>query len=258
MGPTVPEKEKTAQATLDVQPPPVLLSGLSLSAQGLKDLLKRFDAYLLTQPSPTADAAVISTKSNAALASRHRTSMLGTYEKTFSGEEVIMWLKEHVEGFGGDWERCEDAARELTAMGHFSRIGVGRGFDAGSDTYYILRANPATDPSPVSALSAAALEKMNINKNINIPTTLSPATSANIQSMLKSYVPARFAPSDEPQHTRLRREAQKADETYKEGVKVAEMRRLEMEENVERGLRVWERWERERLTVIQQGESILL
>lgn len=253
MGPSVPEKEKSDRAVLEVSPPPILLSGLSLSAKGLKDLLARFDAYLLTNPSPTADTSTTSTKSNPALASRQRTSMLGTYDKTFSGEEVIEWLRDNVEGFGGDWDRCIDAAKELTTMGHFSRIGVSvqRGFEGGSDIYYILRTNPLTDPSPVSALSAAAMDKIHLG---SIGSPLSPATSANIQSMLKSYVPARFAASDEPAHIRLRRDAGKADEAYKEGVRVVEMKRLEMEEAVERGLRVWERWERERLSVIQQGE----
>jgi hypothetical protein len=45
-----------------------------------------------------------------------------------------------------------------------------------------------------------------------------------------------------------------AEERYRDAVQVAEAHRLEMEERIERGLRVWERWERERLGVFQQGE----
>jgi hypothetical protein len=218
-----------------------LLSGLSLPAQGLKDLLHRLDAYLLTHPAPFSDASVHpSTRSNAALASRARNTILGTYEKTFSGEEVVEWLRENVEGFGGDWERCVEAASELTKLGHFSRIGVGRGFDSGYDTYYILKVNLS---DPIAAISSP----------------LSPATSTNIQSMIKSYLPSSLgAATDEPAHVRLRREAVKADEAYKEGVRTAEDRRLEMEERIERGLRLWERWERERLSVLKTGLSLHL
>jgi hypothetical protein len=141
--------------------------------------------------------------------------LLGTYEKTFSGEELSQWLSENVEGFGGDWERCVEAAAELYKMGHISRIGVGRGFEPHYDTYYTLK------------------------------STLS------VPSILKSYLPIT---SDEPSHLRLRREAVAADETLRQGILTAEERRLELEERIERGLRIWERWERERLGVNKTGK----
>jgi len=34
---------------------------------------------------------------------------------------------------------------------------------------------------------------------------------------------------------------------------VAEEKRLDMEERIERGLRIWERWERERLGAVRNG-----
>ncbi|ODO00626.1 GTPase activating protein [Cryptococcus wingfieldii CBS 7118] len=220
----------------------ILLSGLSLTQQGLKDILKQLDLYLLTHPAPNAESPLIpSTKSNAALASRQRSTILGVYEKTFSGAEVVEWLTNTVEGFGGEWDRCEDAATELHKMGFFSRIGVGRGFDAGDDTYFILKIN---GPETTSQLP------------LGINSPLSPAAATNaIPSLFKqyqSYLPASLANSDEPVHVRLRREATKADEAYREGVWSAEDKRLEMEERIERGLRIWERWERERLAAVKQ------
>jgi hypothetical protein len=234
--PAVPSKDSPVSQSSNSVPQPILLSGLSLSARSLHDLLNRFDAYLLTTPAPYADFTSQSTsRSNAALASRRRSTLLGTYEKTFSGEEVIGWLREHMEGFGGDWERCADAARELHAMGHLSRAGVGRGFEPSEDIYYILRMNPAETTSALPPSTSAQLQQ--------------------VQSRLKSYLPAALGSSDEPSHVRLRREAVKADEAYREGVSGVEDRRLEMEERIERGLRLWERWERERLGIVKSGSS---
>ncbi|WVQ75205.1 hypothetical protein IAR50_004816 [Cryptococcus sp. DSM 104548] len=240
--PPVDPSGKSAASDLVSHDDSILLSGLSLTHQGLKDILKQLDLYLLTHPAPNAESPLTpSTKSNAALASRQRSTILGVYEKTFSGAEVVEWLTNAVEGFGGEWDRCADAAEELHKMGFFSRIGVGRGFDAGDDTYFILKIN---GPDTTSQLP------------LGIHSPLSPAVAGNaIPSLFKqyqSYLPASLANSDEPVHIRLRREATKADEAYREGVWSAEDKRLEMEERIERGLRIWERWERERLAAVKQ------
>ncbi|ORY34969.1 hypothetical protein BCR39DRAFT_515848 [Naematelia encephala] len=233
--PPLPSKTSVSPTLSEAPQEPILISGLALQPDGLKDLLRRLDAYLLTTPAPYSDASTqaYSTKSNVALASRQRSTILGTYEKTFSGEEVVDWLRDNVEGFGGDWDRCVDAANELHKMGHFSRIGVGRGFDPDYDTFYVLKVTPSS--SIPSALASP----------------LAQSTSANISSMLHKYLPAGLASSDEPIHVRLRKEATKADEAYREAVREAETKRLEMEERIERGLRIWERWERERLSVVK-------
>ena len=238
---------ETKNPPLPVPSQPILLSGLSLTPQALREMLHSFDAYLLTTPAPYSEASesIDSSRSNAALASRQRSSIIGTYEKTFSGEEVVQWLRESVEGFGGDWDRSLEAAQELHKMGYFSRTGVGRGFDAHYDTYYTLKTNPnAATHNSLGSLS-------------NIASPLSPATSTNIQTMFKSYLPSALGNSDEPAHIRLRREATKADEAYREGVRAAEEKRLEMEERIERGMRIWERWERERLAIVKNGASNL-
>lgn len=57
-------------------------------------------------------------------------------------------------------------------------------------------------------------------------------------------------------HVRARREARKADEDYKNGVKKLENTRLALEERLEHGLRVWEKWEKERGGVVKTGELI--
>lgn len=270
-GPPVPSKtqlggasEKDGPAILEVQPAPILLSGLSLSISALQELLKRFESYILFNPAPHADPSVTAgyTKSNAALASRQKSTILGTYEKTFSGEELTEWLKDNVEGFGGDWERSVDAARELNAMGYVARVGVGRGFEPSDDIFYVLRHDPSASSGPLNAPAAqsakqygtqAAAQAAAAFKDLQKQNPLSPATSANLQNMIKTYVPTRFAPSDEPLHVRLRRDASVADDKYRDAVRSAEDKRLEMEQMIERGLRTWERWERERLDAFRGG-----
>lgn len=44
-----------------------------------------------------------------------------------------------VEGFGGDWVRGEQAGGELLKWGMVGRIGVGRGWDAGGEVFYVLK-----------------------------------------------------------------------------------------------------------------------
>nr|XP_019009105.1 GTPase activating protein [Kwoniella pini CBS 10737]OCF47886.1 GTPase activating protein [Kwoniella pini CBS 10737] len=227
-GPPVPSKTPVTPGREE----PILLSGLSLTPQALKSLLQR---------------------SNAALASRQRSTILGTYEKTFSGEEVVEWLKENIEGFGGDWERCVEASNELYKLGHLSRIGVGRGFDPSEDTYYVLKNTLQQTNIAGNAFSNVNIEKANeALQSMGISSPLSPSTATNaLPSLIKSYLPSSLSTSDEPQHVRLRKDASKADEAYKEGVRNAEERRLEMEESIEKGLRLWERWERERLVAVK-------
>jgi hypothetical protein len=233
-GPPLPSKNGLQSPLIEISPAPILLSGLSLSAQSLKDLLRKLDTYLQTTPAPGVeiDPEQQTSRSKAALASRQWSTILGTYEKAFTGEEVVGWLQANIEGFGGDWERCADAASELYRSGYISRAGVGRTFEPTAETHYVLK--------PHANESAASLVPPAVTNNFN---------------MLKSYLPSSLGASDEPAHVRLRREAIKADEGYKEGVRVAEEKRLEMEERIERGLRIWERWERERLGAVRNGIS---
>lgn len=235
----------------------ILLSGLSLPGRSFKDLLIRFDQYIVTHPAPGATLEELNTR--AVLASRQRSTIIGVYEKTFSGEELVQWLSKNVEGFGGEWNRCVDAAGELQRMGHVSRIGVGRGFEPDDETFYTLRVNPTDGGVNVNVAQIQSNIQSSL-KNIHLPTHLpsqvtnfsSPlsASAASIPSWAKGYLPASFG-SDEPAHIRLRREAANANHAYINGVQHTEARRLEMEERIERGLRTWEKWERERLGVVR-------
>lgn len=224
----------------------VLFSGISLSAQAFKDLLTRFDQYLETHAAlgfPLQGEL----NTRAVLASRERNTIIGVYQKTFSGIEVVEWLRKNVEAFGSEWDRCIDAATELHRTGHLSRIGVGRGFEPSDDTFYVLKVIPS------EAMSLSTLQnsfkEMNIGSHISSP--ISANTTSHYTSMLRSYIPASLGPSDEPMYIRLRRDANRANEAYHASVASSEESRLDMEQRIERGLRIWEKWERERLSVVR-------
>lgn len=276
----------------------ILLSGVALAPRAFKALLTRFDQYVHTHAAPGSEQAQSSELSTRqALASRQKSSILGTYEKTFSGEELVSWLSDNIEGLGGEWDRCVEASEELTRMGHVSRVGVvGRGFEPEDDVFFVLKLNP-TEGTGVNVaglrrnLSNYASNYANTASNyastgynyassnmpnvqqyantnlahlqtnlssavsgISLPSVPSPSSAAtaasHIPSWAKNYLPAAIS-SNEPAHVRLRHEANRASELYHSGVSEAEATRLEMEERVERGLRTWERWERERLGVIR-------
>ena len=250
-GPPLPSKNGSMPQS------PILLSGLSLTPSTLRDLLQRFDAYLIMKPAPNSD--VVSTAPRAqVLASRQKSTILGTYEKTFSGVEVVDWLIENVEGFGGDWHRSVEAADELTRMGYIARAGVGRDFEPTDETHYVVRLTPSDFVTSLNAQMATLKEfdpSALAARAQKMSAPLSAGTGEKVTSVLRSYLPAAMSGSDEPTYIRLRRDAAKADDAYREGVRAVEEKRLEMEEGLERGLRTWERWERERLGVVQTGTS---
>ncbi len=80
--------------------------------------------------------------------------------------------------------------------------------------------------------------------------------------MMKSYLPTSMSalaavtgspsiPSELP-HVKARKEAKSADERYAEAVEELDVFRLRLEEKIEQGLKLWERWERERTDVVKQ------
>jgi hypothetical protein len=114
-------------------PPPVLLSGLSLPQAALRSLLEKLEHHLQTTPPP------YSAGSSDGPRTRSKTTILGTYNNTASGEEIVEWLVENIEGLGGDWERAEEAAASIMSWGLMARIGVGREFEPTGDSHYVLK-----------------------------------------------------------------------------------------------------------------------
>lgn len=99
----------------------------------------------------------------------------------------------------------------------------------------------------------------------NAPAATALPSLSSASTLVKSYLPALTSlpgaltgsadsGSDAP-HIKARKEAKIADEEYRAGVDDLERMRLRVEEWVEKGLKNWERWERERMGSVKTGPS---
>jgi hypothetical protein len=87
-------------------------------------------------------------------------------------------------------------------------------------------------------------------------TTPSVPSLATASSLIQNYLLKGSISLAEPAHVRARREAKLADEEYREALRELEDMRLGIEQRLERGLGVWEGWERERLRAVKTGQSV--
>ena len=101
--------------------PQILLAGLSFSPSAVSQLLTRAAAELPLRPV--------------------KFPLLGEYQDAFTGEEFVTWLKDNVEGFGGNLDHAEEAARELTEGENvLRRLGeLGNQFEVSDDAFYQFR-----------------------------------------------------------------------------------------------------------------------
>ncbi|KAH8116279.1 hypothetical protein DFH11DRAFT_1828006 [Phellopilus nigrolimitatus] len=102
-------------------PPPILLAGLALPPVAVSDLLKRAATELPLRPV--------------------KFPILGEYKDCFNGEELVVWLVDNVQGFGGSLDRAEDAAKDLTEReGVLRRVGeFGNAFESNDEAFYQFR-----------------------------------------------------------------------------------------------------------------------
>jgi hypothetical protein len=127
------------------------------------------------------------------------------------------------------------------------------------------RPNPtqATDSSPFAIEALRNHIHMEMAKSTNHTTSPSSAnvTTPTISTFM-NYLPSSISSSlsngtsavSDPGHVKARKEAKRADNEYREALDALEIMRLRVEEHIEGGLRVWDRWERERLGVVKTGE----
>ncbi len=205
--------------SLPEPPEPILLAGLSLPPTAVSELLSRASSELNLRSI--------------------RVPIIGEYNNCFTGEEFVHWLNRNVQGFGGDLDRAEQAAQELTEReGLLRRIGdLGNAFEPVDDAFYQFRPKafelgklPSKDEPPASPT--------NLMKRSNgIFNVVSKALAAN--------------PSAEPLHLRARVEADAADREYRIAVRKLDRQRLGLEERIEDTLRVLQRWEIERLRAVK-------
>lgn len=121
--PLPPAKEQV------VKLPPMLLAGIAMPPVAVSALLRRAQAELPLRPV--------------------RLPILGEYPDCFTGEELVNWLRDNVEAFGGDLDLAADAAGDLGQEGLMRRIGeIGNEFEPSSEAYYQFR--PKVNPFPFS------------------------------------------------------------------------------------------------------------
>ncbi|KAG9223920.1 hypothetical protein CCMSSC00406_0004464 [Pleurotus cornucopiae] len=221
----LPEKHLELPPASPIGPPnpsPILLAGLAFTPASLSKLLLRASHEMHLRPV--------------------RFPLLGEYQDCFTGEEIAAWLNEHVPGFGGDLDRAEDAARDLTEReGLLRRIGeLGNQFELSDEAFYQFRPKAfdlegkTADANP----PAAPAKPFDIMKRTgNFANLVSKALNAN--------------PNGEPAYVRARREAEEADKAYRIAVRRLDRQRLGLEDKIEENLKTLQRWESERLSAVK-------
>ncbi|KAI9458178.1 hypothetical protein BJY52DRAFT_1270186 [Lactarius psammicola] len=200
---------------------PMLLAGLSLPPAAVSDLLSRASTELKLQSISFP--------------------FVGEYQ-CFTGEDFAAWLNVNVQGFGGSFERAEEAARELTERdGLLRRIGdIGNAFEPLDDAFYLFRPK------------AFELGKQGVSHS---PTKLTPVAgnlikrSNNFLNVVSKALAAN--PNTEPPLVRTRLDADAADREYRIAVRKLDRQRLGLEERIEDTLKLLQRWETERLYAVK-------
>ncbi|KAN0102514.1 hypothetical protein V8E52_011358 [Russula decolorans] len=219
---------KTSPSSLPEPSEPILLAGLSLPPTAVSELLSRASSELNLRPI--------------------RIPILGEYNNCFTGQEFVHWLNKDVQGFGGELDRAEQAARELTEReGLLRRIGdLGNAFEPVDDAFYQFRPKafelgkpPSKDEPPLSPTTLSPVAGNFIKRSNGFLNVVSKALTANSNA------------SAEPPHVRARLEADDADREYRVGVRKLDRQRLGLEERIEDTLRLLQRWETERLRAVK-------
>ena len=199
----------------------MLLAGLSLPPAAVSDLLSHASTELKLQTI--------------------RFPIVGEYQ-VFTGEDFVAWLNVNVQGFGGSFERAEEAARELTERdGLLRRIGdMGNAFEPVDDAFYQFRPKAfelGKQDDPHSPTKATPVAGNLIQRSNNFLNVVSKALAANAHS--------------EPPLVRTRLDAEAADREYRIAVRKLDRQRLGLEERVEDTLKLLQRWEMERLYAVK-------
>ncbi|OCH93651.1 hypothetical protein OBBRIDRAFT_790007 [Obba rivulosa] len=215
-------------STNPVPPPPIDIAGVLLPPAEVSALLLRAKSELPLRPI--------------------RFPLLGEYQDCFSGEEFATWLKDNVQGFEGDLDRAEVAARILTEkLNVLRRLGeFGNDFENADDAFYQFRQKAFE--LEATAVKPEAQMLSPLQKNIS-PLAENAAKGA---TSFANLVTKAFANnSGEPAHIRARREADVADKEYRVAVRKLDRQRLGLEERIEETLKTLQKWEMDRLRAIK-------
>jgi hypothetical protein len=87
------------------------------------------------------------------------------------------------------------------------------------------------------------------------PTAHSPGVNLPLRrsNTFKSFLSTLNSPTVEPAHIKARAESQVANERYRKAVRVLDRQRIALEDKIETTLKLWNRWELERLRAVKTG-----
>lgn len=171
--------------------------------------------------------------------------LLGEYQGCFTGYELVGYLQKHVEGFGGDNEMAAEAARELVErLGIVRRVvAVGKGTWGRDEEYYQFTDKPLRPEAEPTSPSEAA------------PAATGTSLLARSGSILSAtFGSSNGGSSSQPAvalHVRTRKEANHIEGVYRAAVRKLDRTRTRMEEIVQEGLVVLQRWEADRLAAVR-------
>ncbi|KAF9881304.1 hypothetical protein CkaCkLH20_01454 [Colletotrichum karsti] len=171
--------------------------------------------------------------------------ILGTYQNTSSGAEIVEYLQKHMNTSSVSY--AERIGQDLITNGFLRLIGnVGSSFANSSKMFYQWR--------PKAFKAAGVPEKKQaLGRTFSMPVSESSDSPVvgTVSEYLANWNVLNNAHPNETPAERLRREAREADDKYKSGVHKLDEMRCELEETIFLHLRFLERCELDRLKAIK-------
>lgn len=232
-----------------VKLPPILLAGIAMSPAAVSALVRRAQAELPLRPV--------------------RLPILGEYPDCFTGEDLVNWLRDTVEAFGGNLDLAAEAARCLgDDEGLLRRIGeIGNEFEPTSEAFYQFRPKVMSffliEQFLIDNYQAFNLHefKSEAAGKTTVPPNLQPAADNLLKSSgaFANFVMKQIKTSgSQPPHIRTRQEAQEADHAYRMAVRHTDRQRLTLEDRIEETLKLLQKWEVDRLRAVKDGADFVI
>ncbi|TQN73846.1 Rho-GTPase-activating protein 8 [Colletotrichum shisoi] len=174
-----------------------------------------------------------------------RVPILGTYQNTSSGSDIVEYLQRHMNTTSISY--AERIGQDLISNGYLRLIGnVGSTFANSSKMFYQWRPK-------AFKLAGVPDKKTPLGRTFSLPASESsdsPVVGTVSEYLANWNVLNNQHPNETPPE-RLRREAREADEKYKAGVRKLDEMRCDLEETIFVHLRFLERCELDRLKAIK-------
>lgn len=182
-----------------------------------------------------------------------RVSVLGVYQNTSTGTDIVDYIQKDMKATSISY--AERIGQDLVDRGYLRLVGnVGRSFANSSKMHYQWRPK-AWESAGLAEKNKTPVRNGSLASRVgagSIPdSVIDVANLGSISETLQTWNPLNNPHPNETPAERLRREAQEADEKYKEGVRLLDHLRCTLEESMMDHLRFLERCELDRLKAIR-------